>query len=754
MSRKRRPGASRNRSSAPARRRGQPRDDDLRQRSIWIRLVAALLLLGLVGTLLAAVFAGGRAGGATAAPNAMRVEERTMWTRTDDVFAARVRLPPGHGEGELFVSVRGALAVGDDPTGADLPDEVAALEPIPVAAATEAVVVRIPVSGTSGERGPNPAATSGEQDPEGAGGIALDPGVYPIVLDWVPRTQLQVHAPVVTHLVHLPAANLVPRPLAIVLTLDADVTWNEGLLVIDDADRFDAALRVLSAYPDTPVVLDAPAAVLAALDGPGVSPGSATLVADLVERAEIANQGFVRLPAGSWVRASLHQTVVDQFAAGEVALTEIAGRPPLGTLQITGPTDGLEILTWHAARGTKAVVVDAERLAVRTDRDDASDEVGTGGASGRSPARRDSARPDGKSTTESANTESTHSWSAAPYTPVVVAGVEPPIVAMPAIDAARVGTGTEAIARLLAELSIAALEPGAPRPEPVIFRVDADDDASVENLAALLAALAEPGAVAAGGADQLIGALSFPGTLATAELRPAVGSEPADEARTVASIQADVASFASAAGANDPASIQLGRLALLSATASPAERQSLAATARASVLENLDGLELAEPGLITVTSHRADLPVTVRNGSRFDLDVRVGIRGEDVARTGSAPLVVQIAAGETKDMGVPVELRRSGTIEAELYLETPDGRIRLEQRTVRLRSTAISGLGVLLSVAALAFLALWWARSVRNRRRAATHALASTLEEGPAPPTIADSSTVPPRDRTFAEPVP
>ena len=50
---------------------------------------------------------------------------------------------------------------------------------------------------------------------------------------------------------------------------------------------------------------------------------------------------------------------------------------------------------------------------------------------------------------------------------------------------------------------------------------------------------------------------------------------------------------------------------------------------------------------------------------------------------------------------------------------------------VTLRSTAVSGVGVVLSVGALAFLGLWWARNRRGRRRRPSRSVATPMSTAP-----------------------
>jgi hypothetical protein len=64
-----------------------------------------------------------------------------------------------------------------------------------------------------------------------------------------------------------------------------------------------------------------------------------------------------------------------------------------------------------------------------------------------------------------------------------------------------------------------------------------------------------------------------------------------------------------------------------------------------------------------------------------------------------------------------VQSRTSGSFPLRVTVRTPSGAV-LSQSRISVRSTATSGVGVVLSVGAGAFLFLWWLRQFRHGRRA------------------------------------
>jgi hypothetical protein len=76
---------------------------------------------------------------------------------------------------------------------------------------------------------------------------------------------------------------------------------------------------------------------------------------------------------------------------------------------------------------------------------------------------------------------------------------------------------------------------------------------------------------------------------------------------------------------------------------------------------------------------------------------------------------------DTTRVPINVRTRASGDSALDVTLQTPDGGLVIDRTRVTVRSTAFSGVGVVLSVGAGTFLALWWGRHIvvarRDRRR-------------------------------------
>ena len=75
-------------------------------------------------------------------------------------------------------------------------------------------------------------------------------------------------------------------------------------------------------------------------------------------------------------------------------------------------------------------------------------------------------------------------------------------------------------------------------------------------------------------------------------------------------------------------------------------------------------------------------------------------------------------SGQNTTLKVPVEARSSGVFPLDVSLWTPGGGIRLAKEQNTVRSTAVSGVGVILIIVAGLSLAFWWVRDLRHGRRA------------------------------------
>lgn len=86
--------------------------------------------------------------------------------------------------------------------------------------------------------------------------------------------------------------------------------------------------------------------------------------------------------------------------------------------------------------------------------------------------------------------------------------------------------------------------------------------------------------------------------------------------------------------------------------------------------------------------------------------------------TPTSEVCVLTLSSQNTTLKVPVETRSSGVFPLDVSLVTPDGSVVLAHDRDTVRSTAVSGVGIVLIVLAAVSLAIWWARDLRHGRRA------------------------------------
>jgi hypothetical protein len=74
-------------------------------------------------------------------------------------------------------------------------------------------------------------------------------------------------------------------------------------------------------------------------------------------------------------------------------------------------------------------------------------------------------------------------------------------------------------------------------------------------------------------------------------------------------------------------------------------------------------------------------------------------------------------AQETTRVPLNVRTRASGDSPLDITVSAPDGHVVIGRTRITVRSTAFSGVGIVLSVGAGTFLAVWWLRHAVTTRR-------------------------------------
>ena len=162
------------------------------------------------------------------------------------------------------------------------------------------------------------------------------------------------------------------------------------------------------------------------------------------------------------------------------------------------------------------------------------------------------------------------------------------------------------------------------------------------------------------------------------------------------------------------------------------ESSRLSGTARTKVLDDLDGrldqirsrIRLPTGRTFRLAAREGRIPFTVVNDNEFDVRVDVVLSSEKLEftdepggqRSSTMLTGVVIPAGATLTRAIPVKARASATFSLLAVVKAPAGQ-ELDRSRFTITSTAFSGVGVVLSIGAALFLAIWWIRHWRTSRR-------------------------------------
>jgi hypothetical protein len=155
------------------------------------------------------------------------------------------------------------------------------------------------------------------------------------------------------------------------------------------------------------------------------------------------------------------------------------------------------------------------------------------------------------------------------------------------------------------------------------------------------------------------------------------------------------------------------------------EAQGLSANRRAAVLTSYEKSFATETGrvslagqeTVTFTARQASIPITVLSSAPYPVNVVVTLASDKFTFPNGNTRHLTLDR-PTTSVRVTAQARTSGDrLPIDVTLHTPNGQLLLAHTVLTVHSTAISFVGVALTILAGAVLLLWWARTWLKARR-------------------------------------
>ena len=120
---------------------------------------------------------------------------------------------------------------------------------------------------------------------------------------------------------------------------------------------------------------------------------------------------------------------------------------------------------------------------------------------------------------------------------------------------------------------------------------------------------------------------------------------------------------------------------------------------------------------ITLTARTGEIPVTFQNNTGKPVKVVVKIESDKLDFPRGTTENLELTRLNTTER-FPVVARTSGAFPMRITLESPDGNLVVGRTRITIRSTAASGVSLVVALGAATFLAVWWGRNAMKGRRA------------------------------------
>ena len=515
-------------------------------------------------------------------------------------------------------------------------------------------------------------------------------GVYPVRVD-LREDDGNVVDSFITHIVAVPAAvEADPLDVALVLPVHAAPSVKpRGDVAVDDdrAEAFADLAASLATYSSVPATLHPTPETIEALAGSsnGAHRDTVTALASAAESRQVIGSTYVPTSLPSLLDAGLTGEVAAQFERGHDVVERFVGVTPPPSVRVVDEPLDADTLAALAAQ-------DVERLVVL----DGALEPYVAPNRITLTARFDVATRTGRLPAASADTS-----LGAHFTRDV-----PPALAA---------------SYLIADLSVLWLDRpgrGAERRGVVVLppRSWTPDRRFVDTLLAGLASSPIHAIVSIDEFFVAVGELRNRSGTVVRAFKPVAGGARLNTGALRAG-RRRVEAFASIVAPDNPVLGRLDRTLLASQSSDlrSRERSSYLAAVSDQVATHLSAIEMPEDRSITLTARTGELPVTISNTLGYPIRVVVTLTSDRLEFPAGATRELELTRENTTER-FRVHASSAGSFPVTVRVAAPQGGIVIAESRYTVRSTAVSGVGILLSGGAAIFLVVWWASHFRTRR--------------------------------------
>lgn len=649
-----------------------------------------------------------------AGPARFALVDETQWVQADGTFLLGVDVSSAPAGSRVESSLY-----------SEVPDRSAFLkslfaDDLGPAKATPPPVMLDDVAGEGGVRRVFIIIRLRQSGPSSPGQISLvrglgGPGVYPLLVRLVSDDGRDL-ASFVTYLIRLPTpdTDLTPLTVSVLLPLHAPPSIapdGEARLSPRALADIAARVRAMAEVPDLPLTLAPTPETIDAMARAGGVPSELLLeLRRATGRLQVLDGPYVDVALTSWTEAGMDDELNRERVQGNAILTEqvgpVDGTTWLGTRELS--TDAATKL-WTL--GVRRLLLPAGSVAAEADADEPATaiqpfEVSTPLASPLEAVTIDDSLPGRFSFAADAQLAAHH---------------------------------------LLAELAVIHDEaPDASR--GVVLTPPPGWQASRTQLVTLFRGLTTspiltPATVAGlfGSVPLLRGAPDGAGPAVTRDLTPLPSPSIDAHAAARRRLRSRITSYQGVVGESSQVDSWLQRL-LVSGAAdlTPRQRDRYLSVIGAAIADRIATIDAPRRQTVTLTARDGSIPLTLRSGFEQPVTVQLELETSRRLEFPDGDRVTVTLDPGTEQVRVRVRTRSPGASPLDIRVVSPDGGLMIAQARVTVRSTAVSGIGTVLSLGAAAFLVLWWIRHWRRIRRARrlnpeAAAVAAQHDVGPAP---------------------